>query len=1001
MYEQVFNLTSRPFTSTPYVKHYFPATAIDQSLQQCKRIIDRGAGPVVVIGDHGTGKTLLLAMLEENFKSQMRIVNLSMSVMRQRSDLLQNILFELQLDYRGRDEGEMRLDLINYLKTNEKGRAGILLLVDDAQKLSRETVEELQVLTNQIRDGQPLVHLVIAGSRGLEDRLADASLESFNQRIAGRCFLTCLGSQEVESYVVAHLSRAGGNPEELFDQDAYRAIREVSEGRPRYINQVCDHAMIFSATRGVMPITDSLVREAWYDIQQLPGSVAPAGSGAASNPTPIVSSDSSLDSSDGWTVLEFGELGESDLQEFDSGSTLPVEETAQEPAQEVVAAQEPVQEPIVEPGFNATPENEPEATDNQNSIPVEIDGSVTNAVASATASATPTVAAGAAILASAMAGFGVAVTTDSPSEEQPTEEPASEELTQGHETETEQVESEVQEPATVDEQVEATLPEPVQSEILEETQQDPVVEEPVAEEPVAEESAAVAEQSNVAADPFADDVFENEEVLTDAYSPFVAQQNQRSLDVTTEQLQNLTPQDTVAQQTSEDQETQEEPAAEVEESFPTFDTAMLPPEPVREPVKPQHEARDMEETRQENEMLGPESLSEEFRVNRHAGLLSEGSPGIETEPIEAQMGSGFVPINPNESLVSAETEVEPQEQDSPEEQPTMPQDVVNQEPQIAAAAPPAPLQDVSPTDFTVETEVPHLIDSAQIEQPVAEDETTPSPEIASITEPVIAEAEPEIAQVEPMVVQNEPVVAPAQPPESIPEPAVESPQVAMAAPPTDEDSTSSNFHEQALTPDDPEIRRQALEIIKSLGNEDDAVSHETAMASVAKPIQQETNAIEDTIQRSIQARDAAAEQAAQQVAPIVMPDIERIKQSLQQAQMAQNHPQVPPPQPVAEEEPMTPERRILDEIWEQSAMLPQQMEQPTIQYPVPTAVGQDDRDILDVDQQNNQPEVPEPVESTAEAMPAWSEQEPSQGEAARVDYQQLFDQLRNIQSPQE
>ena len=173
------------------------------------------------------------------------------------------------------------------------------------------------------------------------------------------------------------------------------------------------------------------------------------------------------------------------------------------------------------------------------------------------------------------------------------------------------------------------------------------------------------------------------------------------------------------------------------------------------------------------------------------------------------------------------------------------------------------------------------------------------------------------------------------------------------------------------------------------------------MASVAKPIQQETNAIEDTIQRSIQARDAAAEQAAQQVAPIVMPDIERIKQSLQQAQMAQNHPQVPPPQPVAEEEPMTPERRILDEIWEQSAMLPQQMEQPTIQYPVPTAVGQDDRDILDVDQQNNQPEVPEPVESTAEAMPAWSEQEPSQGEAARVDYQQLFDQPRNIQSPQE
>ena len=324
MYEQVFNLTSRPFTSTPYVKHYFAASAIEQALQQCKLIIDRGSGPVVLVGDHGTGKTLLLAILEECFQSRFRVVNMSVSGVQGRADLLQNILFALKLNYRGQDASEMRLAVVEYLKRDDASDEGVLLLVDDAQKLTRETIEELQLLTSFVRDGQPLVRMVLAGSQGIEDRLADSSLESFNQRIAGRCFLSCLSGDEVESYVREHIERAGGDPDALFTPDVYRAVREVSGGRPRYINQVCDHAMIFSATRGQTPVTDSLIREAWYDIQQLPGSVAPASSEEAT-----VDSNSSqpqmIEDSEGWTVLEFGELAESDLSAFEDNAEAPPE----------------------------------------------------------------------------------------------------------------------------------------------------------------------------------------------------------------------------------------------------------------------------------------------------------------------------------------------------------------------------------------------------------------------------------------------------------------------------------------------------------------------------------------------------------------------------------------------------------------------------------------------------------------------------------------------------
>ena len=105
MYEQTFSLTSRPFTSTPFVKHYFAAQAMQQSLASCRLCIDRGSGPVVIVGEPGTGKSLLLAMLEEQYRPQFSVVNLACARLDERQELLQSILFELQLPYRGMSEG--------------------------------------------------------------------------------------------------------------------------------------------------------------------------------------------------------------------------------------------------------------------------------------------------------------------------------------------------------------------------------------------------------------------------------------------------------------------------------------------------------------------------------------------------------------------------------------------------------------------------------------------------------------------------------------------------------------------------------------------------------------------------------------------------------------------------------------------------------------------------------------------------------------------------------
>jgi len=173
----------------------------------------------------------------------------------------------------------------------------------------------------------------------------------------------------------------------------------------------------------------------------------------------------------------------------------------------------------------------------------------------------------------------------------------------------------------------------------------------------------------VAEDPFGS--FDNEEVLTDAYSPFVAQQNQRSLDLTSEQLQDLTPTDLEGSQ-SPISEADATPDVETEESFPTFETAMQPPEPVREPAQPTHEQRDSLETREATGPLGPSSLSEEFLVNRDA--QSSDSISVSVNPA--------VSASPTQVI---STETAPQEGfETQSQQIVAPNDSVPQVPDLSA-----------------------------------------------------------------------------------------------------------------------------------------------------------------------------------------------------------------------------------------------------------------------------------------------------------------------------
>ncbi len=300
MYESFFRFTSRPFVAAPLASSYFAAESTEAARQTLTRSIDRAEGPGLIVGPTGTGKTLLCRVIADRFQDTFQVAMLSSTRILTRKALLQNILFELGQSYRGLEEGELRLSLLDYLQPNEDCPNGILLIIDEAHSLPLRLLEEIRMITNLVRDGQPRVRLVMAGSSKLEEKFASPKLESFNQRIAARCYLESFGREETYDYVLSRVSAAGGNADTIFSDDALRSVYQATDGIPRLINQVCDHALVMAFAGGRQQIDGAGIEEAWADLQQLPGPW-----------------NDSVDTETTSSAIEFGEL-DSEPSAFDS-----------------------------------------------------------------------------------------------------------------------------------------------------------------------------------------------------------------------------------------------------------------------------------------------------------------------------------------------------------------------------------------------------------------------------------------------------------------------------------------------------------------------------------------------------------------------------------------------------------------------------------------------------------------------------------------------------------
>ncbi|QDU91145.1 hypothetical protein Pla175_45650 [Pirellulimonas nuda] len=289
---------SRVFPSVPRIDRYFPGAAIEGSRRAVVDCVTRGDGPALVIGAPGVGKSLLLDMVAQAVGDRGAVVRLASTQICTRRALLQAMLFAMGKPYRDREEGELRLAVIEGLRSLGDRPLGAVLIVDEAQLLSVKLLDELRMLGDLVTEGgEPAVRLVIAGGPTLDELLAAAELEPLCQRIATRCYVTPLSYDETQAYVRSHLSAAGRSPDR-FSSAAIDLLFRATDGVPRLLNQLSQRLVDLPAD----PIEPLQVQQAWSELHQLPAPWYTPEVAAAPTPSPHAG-------------VEFGELEDLDVVE--------------------------------------------------------------------------------------------------------------------------------------------------------------------------------------------------------------------------------------------------------------------------------------------------------------------------------------------------------------------------------------------------------------------------------------------------------------------------------------------------------------------------------------------------------------------------------------------------------------------------------------------------------------------------------------------------------------
>src|SRR5215467_8684985 len=245
MYKQFYSLQRNPFEITPDPAFLFPTKRHNEALAALYYGVKRHKGFVVLTGEVGTGKTLLvrclLQLLNRGSVAYAYVFNSVLTSL----DFLQYIAGDFGLNPSGKTKSELLLMLGNYLIERQQKKLTTVLVVDEAHHLSPEVLEEVRLLTNLETAQEKLLQILLVGQPELDQKLDSYELRQLKQRISLRSNLEPLDLEETHGYIQRRLELAGRNPQigPLFPVETVALIHRYSRGIPRLINTICENAL--------------------------------------------------------------------------------------------------------------------------------------------------------------------------------------------------------------------------------------------------------------------------------------------------------------------------------------------------------------------------------------------------------------------------------------------------------------------------------------------------------------------------------------------------------------------------------------------------------------------------------------------------------------------------------------------------------------------------------------------------------------------------------------
>jgi general secretion pathway protein A len=244
MYKEFFGLRANPFNVNPDPRYLFLTRHTEEALACLTYGIQSRKGFVLLTGEVGTGKTTLVNKLLEWLRLQQVatafIFNSRMNV----PQFLDYMMADFGIPCDSRSKSQILLRLYNWLLDRYRAGETAVLIIDEAQNLSEELLEEIRLMTNLETFTEKLLQIVLVGQPELEQKLKLPQLRQLRQRLTLRAKTHPLSLEETRAYVGQRLRIAGSNGQNIFDPEALAAIHKYSQGIPRVVNLICEHCLV-------------------------------------------------------------------------------------------------------------------------------------------------------------------------------------------------------------------------------------------------------------------------------------------------------------------------------------------------------------------------------------------------------------------------------------------------------------------------------------------------------------------------------------------------------------------------------------------------------------------------------------------------------------------------------------------------------------------------------------------------------------------------------------